>query len=208
VATVKARRVGPDSVQLSVPIPVSSDGTAGRKCPECRRYFKVDGKGLASTATLWCAYCGARAKKDRFLTLDQRRRLRSAAAEWAYAEVHRVISGVFGAGRSIDAGLVRVSFEVGRAETIPLLSYVERETGRLLTCKSCGELSAAYGIAIFCPVLRRARLPRDVRPVDPCCTDSVRNCLYVGHGDEVAIASIWWRGSARGERPGRCSNGV
>jgi hypothetical protein len=155
VATVKAKKVGPDSVQLTVPIPVSPDGTAGRKCPECRRYFKVDGKRLASTATLSCAYCGATGQKDRFLTLDQRRRLRSAAAKWAYSEVHRMISGVFGTGRSIDAGLVKVSFEVGRAETIPLLSYVERETGRLLTCNSCGALSASYGIAIFCPFCGR-----------------------------------------------------
>jgi len=155
VPTVKTKRLGRGRVQLAVPIPVSADGTAGRKCPECRRYFKVEGGRLKSAAGLWCTYCGAMGPRDRFLTLDQRRRLRSAAAKWALAEVHRMLSGVLGNQRTMQAGLVSVSFEIGRVEIPPLLSYVERETGRLLRCRSCDGLSASHGIAIFCPFCGR-----------------------------------------------------
>lgn len=149
--SVKAKQLGSGRVQLSVPIPVSPDGTAGRKCPECRRYFKVDGRRLLSAATLWCTYCGATGPKDRYLTLDQRRRLRSAAARWALAEMHRMLSDTLGGQQPMQTGLVSMSFEIGRVEVPPLLSYVERETGRLLRCRSCDGLSASYGIAIFCP---------------------------------------------------------
>src|SRR6059036_2221463 len=93
---VRAQPLGRNRVLLSVPIPVSPDGTLGRKCPECRRYFKVGGEDLASQTELGCPYCGARAQRDQFMTLDQRRRLRSAVQRLAIAQVHAMLDRTLG----------------------------------------------------------------------------------------------------------------
>lgn len=151
MARVKARRLGRGRVELAVPIPTSADGTVGRRCPQCRRYFKVDGGRLSSTTALFCSYCGATGPISGFLTLDQKRRLRSAAASWAMSEMHQMLTDTLGSHRTISAGMISLSFEIGHVEIPPLLSYIERQTGRVQQCNKCGGLSASYGIAIFCP---------------------------------------------------------
>ena len=70
-------------LSAAVGIPVSVDGTVGRKCPSCRRFFKVEVQRLAAIEELTCPYCGNGAPRDAFLTMDQRRRIMSAVARLA-----------------------------------------------------------------------------------------------------------------------------
>lgn len=150
---VRVRRHG-TLVSLSVPIPVASDGTVGRKCPSCRRYFKVDAQALGGATRLWCPYCGADAERDEFMTLDQRRRIRSAAARFALEEAGKMFEEAF---RPLERhrGPIQVRFEKGRVETPPLLTYLEKETVREKLCATCGSRCAVYGIAVACPLCGR-----------------------------------------------------
>lgn len=141
-------------ITATVPIPVGADGTAGRKCPSCRRYFKVDAQALGGVTDLWCPYCGHPASRDEFLTLDQLRRIRSAFARLAMAEVSRMFDDVF---RPLQrtTGPIQIGYERGRTELPPLLTYLEEGTVRERTCRGCGNRFAVFGIAIFCPFCGR-----------------------------------------------------
>ena len=154
MAGVRVRRQG-TLISFRVPIPVASDGTVGRKCPSCRRYFKVDAQGLGRVTRLWCPYCGAEAERDEFMTLDQRRRIRSAAARLALEEVGKMLEEAFRPLECLRTGPIQVRFEKGRVETPPLLTYLEKETVREKLCDTCGGRCAVYGIALACPLCGR-----------------------------------------------------
>lgn len=150
------RVVGRRSAILSatVGIPVSPDGTVGRKCPSCRRYFKVDAQRLGTIERMSCPYCGNEAPRDEFLTLDQLRRIRSAFARLAMDEVAKMLDKAF-LPLQRTSGPVQIRYERGRVELPPLLTYLEEETVREKTCGACGGRSALYGIALFCPFCGR-----------------------------------------------------
>lgn len=137
-------------LSVAVGIPVSPDGTVGRKCLSCRRYFKVDVERLGTVEEMTCAYCGNTAPRDDFLTLDQRRRIRSAAARLAVDQVARALDQAF---RPLQrtSGLIQIRYERGRAELPPLLTYLEEQTVRERVCRLCSGRAAVYGIALFCP---------------------------------------------------------
>jgi hypothetical protein len=138
----------------AVGLPVASDGTVGRKCPSCRRYFKVEVDRLGLVEELTCPYCGNQASRDDFLTLDQRRRIRSAAMRLAIDEATKMLEESF---RPLQrtSGPIRIRYERGRAELPPLLTYLEEETVRERVCGGCGGRTALYGIALFCPFCGR-----------------------------------------------------
>ena len=151
---MRVRRRG-TLISFRVPIPVASDGTVGRKCPYCRRYFKVDALALGGRTRLWCPYCGAEADRDEFMTLDQRRRIRSAAARFAVEEVGQMLEEAFRPLERRSAGPIQVRFEKGRVETPPLLTYLEKKTVRDKVCLACGGRCAVFGIAVACPLCGR-----------------------------------------------------
>ena len=137
-------------LSAAVRIPVSVDGTVGRKCPSCRRFFKVEVQRLAAIEELTCPYCGNGAPRDAFLTMDQRRRIMSAAARLAVDHAAAMLDEALGSLHR-TSGPIRIKFERGRAELPPLLTYLEEETVRERVCRLCGGRSALYGIALFCP---------------------------------------------------------
>jgi sarcosine oxidase delta subunit len=118
----------------------------------CRRYFKVDVGALIQATRLWCPYCGTQANRDEFMTLDQRRRVRSAAQRLALEEASRVLEEAFRPLERRLSGPIRFRFERGRVEIPPLLTYLEKETVRQKVCGTCGGRCAVYGIAVVCPV--------------------------------------------------------
>lgn len=172
MTSIRARRRGAD-VSASVPIPVAADGTVGRKCPSCRRYFKVEAQALAGATHLWCPYCGAESGRDDFLTLDQRRRIRSAALRLALDETSRMFEEALRPLNRFKSGLVQIRFERGRVETPALLTYLERATVRAKTCEDCDSRSAVYGIAVVCPVCGR----RDPMEMFIESLEATRACL-------------------------------
>lgn len=166
------------TMSASVPIPVASDGTVGRKCQSCRRYFKVEVHALAGASRLWCPYCGADAERDEFFTLDQRRRIRSAATRLALSEASTMIEQAFRSLKQVRAGPIQIRFETGRIEAPPLLTYLEKETVRERVCGACGSRCAVYGIAVVCPVCGR----RDPLEIFVGSLEAARACL-VAAGD-------------------------
>jgi len=151
---MRVRRQG-KLVSIRVSIPVSPDSTIGRKCPSCRRYFKVDAEALGGTTQLWCPYCGTDRDRDEFMTLDQRRRVRSAAARFAVEEVTKMFDEAFRPLHGFTSGPIQIRFERGRVELPPLLTYLERETVREKHCAACGGRCSVYGIAVACPLCGR-----------------------------------------------------
>lgn len=137
------------AISLRVSIPTSPDGTVGRKCPGCRRFFKVDRETMKEADQI-CPYCGAQHPTSQFLTLDQRRRLRSAAQRYAMTELHRQMTDAFQGFSSSGSGMIRVELQPGQLELPPLLTYVEQDTRRTVTCSHCGAATCVYGIALFC----------------------------------------------------------
>lgn len=147
---VRIRQLKHRRALLSITLPTSADGTAGRKCPSCRRFFKVD-REVFGHDRITCPYCGATNKSNDFLTLDQRRRLRAAASRFALAEAHRLLSDALGSlPQSSGGGLIELSIRPGRLELPPLLTYLEKETLRIMSCTICGKGTSVYGIALFC----------------------------------------------------------
>lgn len=148
---VGIQRLKNHRVLLSISLPTSPDGTAGRKCPSCRRFFKVD-REVFGHPEITCPYCGATNSSNQFLTLDQRRRLRAAASRFGLAEMHRLLSNALGSlPRSSSRGLIEISIRPGRLELPPLLTYLEQETIRTSVCTRCARNASVYGIAMFCP---------------------------------------------------------
>jgi sarcosine oxidase delta subunit len=150
IAGLRVQRKAKNQLLISVPLPTSADGTVGRKCPDCRRFFKVGREGL-DRPHLHCPYCGSSHRSASFLTLDQRRRLRSAAQRIGLAEAHRMLGEAF-SGFSSTSGLLQIRLERGELEIPPMLTYVERETIRTRPCAACTNQSSVYGIALFCPI--------------------------------------------------------
>lgn len=100
--------------------------------------------------SLWCPYCGTKDSVNEFLTLDQRRRLRSAAQQYAVQQLSRLLDDAFSPSKSVRSGPVQIRFERGRTEIPPLLTYLERQTVRIQECSTCGGRTALYGIALYC----------------------------------------------------------
>lgn len=172
---MRVRREG-KLVSIRVPIPVSPDNTIGRKCPSCRRYFKVDAEALGGMTQLWCPYCGTNRDRDEFMTLDQRRRIRSAAARFALEEVGKTFEEAF---RPMErrSGPIQIRFEKGRVELPPLLTYLERETVREKRCTACGGRCSVYGIAVACPLCGR----REPMAMFVESLEAARSCLAAVH---------------------------
>ncbi len=57
-----------------IPLSTDENGYLGRECPEaaCKKYFKVVlGTGVKDAQYHYCPYCGHKAERDKFWTVDQ-----------------------------------------------------------------------------------------------------------------------------------------
>src|ERR1035438_338591 len=81
---------------FTVSFPADREGFVGRACraPKCRRYFKVEGKGVPTV--LHCPYCGDSGTAASSHTPEQmayaRRVLEEKATKYAHDEVQRMFA--------------------------------------------------------------------------------------------------------------------
>jgi hypothetical protein len=84
-----------------------------------------------------------------------------------------MLSEALGPLQDVRAGPIQIRLEVQRIEDQPLLTYLEKETIRSLTCASCGRSASVYGIALCCPFCGQ----RDVLGTFLQSLEAARSCV-------------------------------
>jgi len=138
---------------FTVSFPADSEGFVGRACrePQCRRYFKVEGKDVPKS--LHCPYCGEERTVAQSHTPEQmayaRRVLEEKATKYVHDETQRML-------KRVSRGLKNIKLTLGpRYIGRPVRhNYSERKVDTDLTCPSCNYRFKVDGIFGFCPRCR------------------------------------------------------
>jgi hypothetical protein len=97
-------------------------------------------------------------------------------------EAARLFEEAFSPMKDIKAGFIQISFEVGRVEIPPLLTYLERQTVRTQVCSACSGRTAVYGIALYCAYCGK----RESLAAFLASLEATRACLAAVEGLPVA----------------------
>lgn len=149
-----------DVITWSLEMPVNDDGLFGLLCPysaDHRFAMKVQSSGDSSgsgesdgtgeASILFCPYCGYRGEMDEFYTPEHRRRIDDAVkgvADQLVSDALDRITDVFRRSKSFTVTPGR------RPPVRPLYSYTPEPTRRSMTCGTCDETYAVFGIALYC----------------------------------------------------------
>ena len=164
------------SVTIRVTVPADDAGHVGRRCPTCKRMFRMRAEDLLAALPddrrLTCPYCCAAATQSEFLTEHQENRGRHAAQEYGQQLVEGQIDDMLrNMVRSVNAsrGAIRMSYSGGSGGRQPrsLPPITEEAPIRERTCDSCGNRYAVFGEHIACPVC--GLLPAKVIAHDARC---------------------------------------
>jgi Zn ribbon nucleic-acid-binding protein len=148
-----------DDVRMDVKVELLTDekGFIGRKCPQCKKYFKVKfGTGLHGSECN-CPYCGFAGDHQQFATEEQVKYAKSVAMNKFEEEVLEPILQDFERDlkRLEDAtrhGLIQIKVESHRSPmTMPLNTYQEKEVETYVKCDHCGLEFEVYGVFANCP---------------------------------------------------------
>lgn len=154
--------------RLGVAMPVGEDGLWPMRCPKHPEdhVFKIevtqksdkDEGSEPENSLLYCAYCGHAADLWNFAP-EQHARLMAAATaaaeQYSASMLDEMLGKAFG-GRSRPSSRrsgISIEFKPGdppRRRSLPALREIE-ETRRTMQCQACGEVTAVYGLAIYCP---------------------------------------------------------
>jgi endogenous inhibitor of DNA gyrase (YacG/DUF329 family) len=146
---------------VSVPVLTDEEGFFGRECPACERFFKLredQWLALPDDVTTTCPYCGHESiDPSDFTTQQQLERARSAGMAIAEQYVHKAIRETFGGLQTprLRPGQSGVQITVSNSPPPPvgsLLSYVEEQVRRTITCDNCQTQYGVYGATAFCPI--------------------------------------------------------
>jgi hypothetical protein len=104
---------------------------------------------------MWCPYCGHKAEANEFMPLQMERAraaMTQAAEQYMQAKMQKAVGDAFrNVGRSGGSGL-RFEFRPSAPIAPQPLPEIEVEpTRRAMTCSSCTETFAVYGLATYCP---------------------------------------------------------
>jgi hypothetical protein len=154
--------------RLGVAMPVGEDGLWHMRCPEHPEdhVFKIevtqksdkDEDSDPADSLLYCAYCGHGADLWDFAP-EQHARLMAAATaaaeQYAASMLDEMLGRAFGGrSRSSSRGSgISIELKPGnppRRRSLPAPAEVE-ETRRTMQCRACEEVTAVYGLAIYCP---------------------------------------------------------
>ncbi len=144
--------------QLSISIPIDSDGYFDRRCPSeaCQADFKVlmeDWKNKVSDAQVFCPICREKAKASEWNTSEQQEYIRQVGLNY--------IKGIIGQALSQDASdfnrrqrpgfiTISMSYKPGTPTLVVPISAAE-ELRQKFTCEQCGCRYSSLGAAFFCP---------------------------------------------------------
>lgn len=154
--------------RLGVAMPVGEDGLWPMRCPEHPEdhVFKIEvtqksdeGEDSAQEdSLLYCPYCGHGADLWDFAP-EQHARLMAAATaaaeQYAASMFEEMLGKAFGGQPRSSSRRSGISIEYKpgnppRRRSLPVLHEVE-ETRRTMQCRACEEVTAVYGLAIYCP---------------------------------------------------------
>ena len=155
----KIKRMGRDEYQMSVSLPLDSDGRLARECPSetCSPgYFKVKlGTGITNgQESAFCPYCRFSSKPSEFSTKEQVRYVKDLAIRETHKGIGKMIQDAFGLDslgkKKYGEGFVsmEMSYKPG---TLPYARPpIESELKRDIICPNCGLDHSVYGLAIWC----------------------------------------------------------
>lgn len=155
-----SRRTGPEDDEMSVSLPVDSEGMLGRECPDptCSpAYFKIKpGTGVTGTQTAaYCPYCRREADPSEFHTQEQVRYAVDTATDEVLEGVDRMVRDGLALGSSgrkkLGGGLISMELQYKPGRRPPIRRPVEEELRRNLRCDHCGLDHAVFGLAAWCP---------------------------------------------------------
>ncbi len=144
-----------------VSIPIDDDGFFGRQCPECTRFFKLredQWLALPNDVVMTCPYCGHQSPDPGdFVTPQQKERAMSALKSVAEQYVHDAVRDVFRRleTRRLRPGESGIEFRVSNDPPPPVrsvMTYIEEQVRRTITCDTCANEYAVYGATAFCPI--------------------------------------------------------
>jgi len=148
-----------DDIRMNVRVnlPADQKGFIGRKCPQCKKYFKVKfGTGLHGSECN-CPYCGFNGEHRQFDTEEQIKYAESMAISKFEEEVLEPMLQDFEGElkRLEDAtrdGFIQIKVESQRSPMLmPLSTYQEKEVETYVKCDHCGFEFEVYGVFANCP---------------------------------------------------------
>lgn len=183
---------------FTVSFPADREGFVGRACraPQCRRYFKIEGKNVPSP--LYCPYCGDGRTVASTHTPEQmayaRRVLEEKATKYAHDEIQEAFRRAF-------SGSKHIKFTPGPRyiEKPVRRNYSERKTDTDLTCPECTYRFKVDGIFGFCPRCRveNARIYDTnlaiIRKTLAANASGKSSALRHAYGDLVSAVEIFCR---------------
>ncbi len=156
----RIRRTGPEDYEMSVSLPVDSDGLLGRECPDVTcspGYFKIKpGTGFTETQpTAHCPYCRREADPSEFHTREQVRYAVDTAKDEVLKGVDRMVRDGLALGSSgrkkLEGGLISMELQYKPGRRPPIRWPIEEELRRDMHCDHCGLDHAVFGLATWCP---------------------------------------------------------
>lgn len=109
-----------DEVELSVSLPVDSDGFLRRECPHCEREFKwlpSEESEVPPPGGYHCPYCGEQAGNDQWFTRGQLRVIEASFEEDVLGPGLRDLQKAFGEAAAASGGVLE--FKVGEEQPEP-----------------------------------------------------------------------------------------
>lgn len=146
-----------DKITISVNFPTDKDGTVGRECLECKKYFKIKpGTGLP-TDYCHCPYCDYEGKSDTFLTQDQITYAESIAYKKVYQQIIKpTLIKLTDSFKELESStrnsLIKIKVTTNESGfDFPTKYYTEKELETVVICDNCGLEFAIYGVFSRCP---------------------------------------------------------
>ena len=147
------------AVTMRITMPTDDVGYFGRRCPGCKRMFRIhaeDYKAQPDNPRLTCPYCCAEGDNSEFMTEQQVERALAAAGEYARQFVAGKVSEIFGnMERRVNSrgGAVRMRYSDEPSIVPPPLPAITEESPiRERICSACGIRYAIFGEHVACPV--------------------------------------------------------
>lgn len=112
---------------------------------------------LPDDTIVTCPYCGHQPTDlSEFMTPQQNQRVQSAMEALAEQYVHHTIQEAFSSFSTYGRRPGRAGIEIKVSHDPPpparsLVTYVEQQVRRTITCATCGTVYAVYGATAFCP---------------------------------------------------------
>ena len=156
----RIRRTGPEDYEMSVALPLDSEGMLGRECPDptCSpAYFKIKpGTGVMGTQTeAYCPYCRCEADPSDFHTREQVRYAVDTAKDEALKGVDRMVRDALALGSSgrkkLGGDFISMELQYKPGQRPTIRRPIEEELRRDMHCAHCGLDHAVFGLATWCP---------------------------------------------------------